>query len=181
MTPCRAVSGALRAVLLAVVLVVCSPASHGAFLDADGVSDGQVKAAFLLNFVKFVQWPGVNEGPLVIGVAGDDGFAAVVAQTVRGHTINGREIKARRLASGEDPWGCQILFVGFTRPRDAADLMQRVSQPVLTVGESPQFLRDGGMVRFFVENNRVRFEISQKNAEAAGLKVSSQLLAFAAP
>ena len=66
------------------------------------------------------------------------------------------------------------------RPHDAAELMQRVRGPVLTVGETVQFLRDGGMVRFYVENNKVRFQISQKNAEAAGLKISSQLLMLAA-
>ena len=57
--------------------------------------------------------------------------------------------------------------------------MQRVRGPVLTVGETTQFLRDGGMVRFFVEDNNVRFQINQKNAEAAGLKISSQLLMLA--
>ena len=61
----------------------------------------------------------------------------------------------------------------------AAELMQRIRGPVLTVGETVQFLRDGGMVRFYIENNKVRFEISQKNAEQAGLKVSSQLLMLA--
>jgi hypothetical protein len=169
----------LRQTLLAVVLALCNSVWPAELL-ADQVSDGQVKAAFLFNFAKFVQWPGAHEGPLVIGIAGDDDFAAIVEQTVRGRNVNGREIKTRRLASGEDPSGCQMLFIGLTRPRDAAELMQRISEPVLTVGESVQFLRDGGMVRFFVENNRVRFEISQKNAEAARLKVSSQLLAFAA-
>lgn len=180
MTISPAVSRAFRQALLAVVLALCASAWQ-ADMKADQVSDGQVKAAFLFNFAKFVQWPGPREGPLVIGIAGDDDFAAIVGQTVRGRNVNGREIKARRLASGEDPAGCQILFVGLTRPRDAVDLMHRISQPVLTVGQTVQFLRDGGMVRFYVENNRVRFEISQKNAEAAGLKVSSQLLAFAAP
>ena len=73
-----------------------------------------------------------------------------------------------------------MLYVGVMRPRDAAELMQRVRGPVLTVGETAQFLRDGGMVRFYLQNNKVRFQINQKNAEAAGLKVSSQLLALAA-
>ena len=58
--------------------------------------------------------------------------------------------------------------------------MQRVRGPILTVGETAQFLREGGMVRFYLQNNNVRFQINQKNAEAAGLKVSSQLLALAA-
>jgi hypothetical protein len=58
--------------------------------------------------------------------------------------------------------------------------MERVTGPILTVGETPQFLRDGGMVRFHIENNKVRFQINQKNAETAGLKVSSLLLALAA-
>ena len=101
-------------------------------------------------------------------------------QTVRGRNVNGRQFGTRRLGSADDPSGCQILYVAVMRPRDAAELMERVRGPVLTVGETAQFLRDGGMVRFYIENNKMRFQVHQKNAEAAGLKVSSQLLALSA-
>jgi len=104
-----------------------------------------------------------------------------VTQTVRGRSINRRELQTRRLASADDPSGCQVVFVGAMPRRDAAEFLRRVHGPVLTVGETVQFMRDGGMVRFYVENKNVRFQINQKNAEAAGLKISSQLLTLAAP
>jgi hypothetical protein len=153
---------------------------RGTTLEAGPVSDSQVKAAFLFNFAKFVSWPAPGEGPLVVGIAGDDAFAQIVTQTVRGRSVNGRELQTRRLADGDDPSGCQVVFVGVMRPHDAADWLRRVRGPVLTVGETVQFLRDGGMVRFYIENKNVRFQINQKNAEAAGLKISSQLLTLAA-
>lgn len=152
----------------------------GTTLEAGPVSDSQVKAAFLFNFAKFVNWPGPSDGPFVIGIAGDDAFAEVVTRTVRGRSVNGRELQTRRLAGREDLAGCQVVFIGIMRPHDAAEWLQRVRGPVLTVGETVQFLRDGGMVRFYIENNNVRFQINQKNAEVAGLKISSQLLTLAA-
>jgi len=174
-------SRALRPALLAGVLaLVAWPAPWEGTLEALVVSEAQVKAAYLYNFANFVQWPVTGDGPLVIGIAGDDAFAEIVTQFVRGRRVNGREFRTRRLASIDDPAGCQMLYVGVMRPRDASELMQRVRGPILTVGETAQFLREGGMVRFYLQNNNVRFQIDQKNAEAAGLKVSSQLLALAA-
>jgi hypothetical protein len=168
-------------VVAAVLALGFSGASRGNGPYAqEPVGEGPVKAAFLFNFAKFVQWPGPDDGLLIIGIVGDDAFAEIVAKTVKGRSISGRELQTRRVALGDDPSGCHVLFVGALRPRDAAELIQRVRGPVLTVGESVQFLRDGGMVRFYVEKNKMRFQISQRNAEAAGLKVSSQLLGLAA-
>jgi len=174
-------SRAWRPALLAGVLALVIPGlARGAAVEAGAVTEDQVKAAFLMNFAKFVQWPASGTGPIVVGIAGDDVFAGVVTQTVRGRSINGRELQTRRLASGDDPSGCQVVFVGVMPRRDAAEFLRRVQGPVLTVGETVQFMRDGGMVRFYVEGNNVRFQINQKNAEAAGLKISSQLLTLAA-
>lgn len=172
----------VRFALLAGVLALPLPrlAWPSRTLEAAQVSDAQVKAAFLFNFAIFVQWPEPNHGPLVIGIAGDDAFAEIVAQTVRGRNANARELQTRRLAIGDDPAGCHIVFMGALRAHDAAALMRSIHGPVLTVGETAQFLREGGMVRFYVESNKVRFQISQKTAEAAGLKVSSHVLTLAA-
>lgn len=168
--------------MLTVVLALASlgfPA-EGRTAEPQAIGESQVKAAFLFNFSKFVYWPGANDGPLVIAIVGDDAFAEIVEKTVAGRAINGREVRTRRLTGVDNPSGCQVVFVGVMRPREALEWLQRVHGPVLTVGESTQFLRDGGMVRLYVEKNKMRFQISQKNAEAAGLKVSSQLLVLAA-
>jgi hypothetical protein len=175
-------SRGVRPAVLAGVLSLVVPGvawSEGP-LEQNPVGEAQVKAAVLFNIAKFVQWPGRTDSPLTIGIVGDDAFADVVATTVKGERINSRELVTRRLATGDDPAGCHVLFVGAIPARDAAEVLHRARGPVLTVGESVRFLRDGGMVRFYVENKKIRFEISQKNAEAAGLKVSSQLLTLAA-
>jgi hypothetical protein len=176
-------SRALRPALLAgmLALVAAGVGGRGIPLAAAAVSASELKAAYLYSFANFVQWPGPIDSALVIGVAGDDAFAQIVADAARGRNVNGRQFATRRLRSGDDPSGCQMLYVGVTmRTREAAELIERVRGPVLTVGETAQFLRDGGMVQFYIDKNRMRFHINQKNAEAAGLKVSSQLLALAA-
>jgi hypothetical protein len=147
---------------------------------ANQIDEGQMKAAFLFNFAKFVQWPASQGGPLVIGVAGDEVFSTLVARLIEGRTVNGREVATRKLGRGDDPVGCHILFIASFLQRESTTMLQRAPRSVLTVGETAQFIRDGGMVRFYVDDHRLRFEIDQKNAEAAGLKVSSQLLTLAA-
>jgi hypothetical protein len=164
-----------------VLTLVLSGLGHGAALQARGVTDAQVKAAYLVNFARFVQWPDPGRGPLVICIVGDEAVMENATQTVRGRSVNGRELQTRRLASGEYPAGCQMLFLGVMPDHDATELMQRLVGPVLTVGATAQFLRTGGMMRIYVEDNKVRFQINQKNVEATGLKVSSQLLALATP
>ena len=140
----------------------------------------QVKAAFLFNFAKFVSWQGVPGQTLVIGVAGDDSFGAILEATVRGKTVGGRPFEVRRFASGDQVQGCHILFVSASENRRFGDLVRQAGPGVLTVGEAPQFVREGGIVRFYVEENRVRFQINAKAAEDAGLRIHSQLMSLAA-
>jgi hypothetical protein len=164
----------------AAVAVLAAPVRTAT--DAPGLraEEAQVKAAFLFNFAKFTSWPAPADGPLVIGIAGDHAFVDVVERVIRGRTVNGRELVARRHDDADEQVRCHVLFVTASDRRDISGWLSRVHGPVLTVGENPEFLRDGGMVRLYVENSRVRFQISQKNAEAAGLKISSQLLMLAA-
>jgi hypothetical protein len=139
----------------------------------------QVKAAFIYNFAKFVAWP-ASAGPLVIGIVGEDPFGALLDNAVRGKTAAGRPIEVRRLSDGDNLDACQILFVSASEKRRFADLLHRAGNGVLTVGELPQFVQDGGIVRFFLDKNRVRFQINVKAAERSGLKIHSQLLSLAA-
>ena len=147
----------------------------------DDLDEYQVKAAFLYNFAKFVQWPS-KDGPshIVIGIVGDDPLGDVLDQIVRGKTVDGRELVVRRLRPDDDPRLCQILFVSSSEARRTPDLLMRLqASGVLTVGEAPHFLREGGVIRFYVEDSRVRFEISLQGAAHAGIRISSQLLSLA--
>jgi hypothetical protein len=137
----------------------------------------RVKAAYLFNFVKFVEWPAAAAGgPITICVAGRNVFGDVLDQTIRGETIDGRPLTSRVLLEPAD--GCHVLFA----PRGAAArayLQAARGEPVLTVGESADFIANGGMVNFILDGGNVRFEIEARRAEAAGLRVSSRLLRLA--
>lgn len=142
----------------------------------------QVKAAFLYNFVKFVQWPPSTDtsGYLVIAVIGDDPFGDLIDRIVRGKTIQGRELVVRRLGGDAELRSCHIVFISPSEARRTPEIVARAQAAgVLTVGETPHFLRDGGVIRFFVEGQRVRFQINTTGAEQAKLKISSQLLSLA--
>ena len=137
----------------------------------------RVKAAFLFNFAKFVEWPReASVGPLQICVAGRNVFGEALADTVRGENINGRPLAIRVILEPEP--GCHIIFV----PRGAATaayLRAARSSPVLTVGEIPEFIAQGGIVNFTLDGSSVRFEIDPEAAERIGLRISSRLLRLA--
>jgi hypothetical protein len=157
-------------------LDVRSAGAQGERLD-----EHQVKAAFLYNFAKFIQWPAsdVSE-PLVVGMVGRSPFNEVFEKIVTGKSVNGRAIVVRQLQDGDDARAFDIIFIVASEARRTADILERVGgASVLTVGETPQFLRDGGIVQFYVRDNRVRFDINSAGATQAGLRISSQLLSLA--
>jgi uncharacterized protein DUF4154 len=147
---------------------------------ASELTEAQAKAALLYNFAGFVEWPpGVSARGLVIGVAGDaDVFEAL--RSVNGTTINGHEISVRSISDGDEPSRCQVLYLPAVRERASTAHLRRVAaSPVLTVGDSATFMRDGGIVRIFFEGARLRFEVSLPNAERARLRISSKVLGLA--
>jgi hypothetical protein len=158
--------------------VVCLAVS-GRVVRAADISEAQARSAFLVNFTHFVEWPSRPAGPLVLCVAADAALVSAVTTLVHSRPAGGQEMRARGLAMGESPEGCHVLYVGFERAADRADLMQQVYGPVLTVGDSELFLRQGGIIRLFVHDTRMRFQIDQKNADAAGLRLSALLLDLA--
>jgi hypothetical protein len=166
----------LRAVM---ALVVAGLIGGSASTRAEGVSDLELKAAFLFNFAQFVEWP-PESGPVVIGIAANTALTAAVATTVRGRLIRGRALEARLLAAGDSTAGSHVVFIGDLSPDDASALLSRVYGPVLTVGETTRALRDGSIVRIFMEDRRMRFQINRKQAQASGVPISSRALLLAA-
>jgi hypothetical protein len=169
----------VRALALAASLMLLVPFSRPLTATTPPVSDVKVRAAFLINIAKFVQWPAAS-GPLVIGVAGDPALATAVSQAVSGRTIEGRAVTVRVVEDGERPDGINLLYVGSANQRENAALLARVQGPVLTVGATVRFMRDGGIIRVFVEADRMRFQINHRRAVESGLQISSQLLSLAA-
>jgi hypothetical protein len=138
----------------------------------------RVKAVFLLNFTKFVEWPegtfGAPDAPLSICILGEDPFGRALDSVIEGETINNRRIVVRRIQRLPLP-SCQVLFMGRDE-KDISHTLAAVRTGVLTVGEGDRFLREGGMIAFVLDNRRVRFDINQAAAASSGLQISSKLL-----
>ena len=158
----------------------------GATLQAepDPTLEHRVKAAFLYNFAKFVDWPtnafADADAPLVIGIFGDGSMVQALEQTVKGKSIGNRAIQTRRILDATRINPCQILFVAQSETQQVAQSVAAVGRaPVLLVGESPGFVAAGGAIGFASDEGRVRFEANTAAAERTGLKISSKLLRLA--
>jgi hypothetical protein len=146
-------------------------------------SQTEVKAAFLYRFGSYVRWPVLSSGDdsITIAVLNDPEIAAELERFVANRTIDGRAVRVRRLRSvfGLDD-GDRMLFIGPDENARLAQVIEAVGEkPVLVVTDAPDGLADGSMINFQVVERRVRFEISLTRARAAGLDLSSQLLAAA--
>jgi hypothetical protein len=144
----------------------------------------RVKAGFLFTFPQFVEWPArvfpEAQSPIVIGILGEDPFGSYLDEIVQGEKIGERSIVVRRFARIEDVADCHILFLGRSVTGSLEKILARLrDRRVLTVGEDETFERAGGMVRFVIENNKVRLRINRAAAEAHELAISSKLLRLA--
>jgi hypothetical protein len=148
---------------------------------AQGTSEYEVKAAFVYNFAKFVEWPQTPLGATSFCVVGQEQAYSALEVVVRGRTIGGRPPEVKRVNSGPEARGqCQILFIASKEAgRTAAILSALKDDSILTIGESEKFLEQGGTINFLLEDSRVRFEISLPPAHRAHLAISSKLLQLA--
>ena len=166
------------------LLTLCFLGSLSGRVQAQSSNEYQVKAAFLYNFAKFVDWPAEafagSNGKLVIGVIGDDPFGGSLDQAVSGKGINGRSLVIRRLKWNQDLRSCHIIFISSSERQRLPQIIQSLrGARVLTVGDMGQFNQQGGIINFILEANKVRFEINSRGADQARLKISSKLLSLA--
>lgn len=155
--------------------------------DSSNSSEYLIKAGFIFNFAKFVEWPqntfSQPDSPIVIGILGTDPFGSIIDQIVQDKKIGGRGIVIKRLkwgADSKDLKECKILFVGASERAHLDELVQSLrGLPILTVGETPGFAERGGVIRLVLEDNRVRFEVNVDAARQSGLTISSRLLTLA--
>jgi hypothetical protein len=174
-----------RPILSCLMLLLLSfTAPCGVAQDA-AVPEADLKAAFLFNFAKFVEWPAEafpqEDSPLTIGIYGDEDFTSTLRTLIKDKKAHGRAFVVKRLTTIQEAKSCQMLFF-----RDAEgkrvfpalyDSIKRSS--ILTVGESEDFLDAGGMLNLFFEDKRLRFDVNPAPAESAKLSISSQLLRLA--
>jgi hypothetical protein len=145
-------------------------------------SEYALKAVYVLNLINFTEWPAeafrTPADPLTVCVAEPDPFGPVLGQTLAGERVAGRAVAVVHVEATTSTADCHVLFVPAAVPPDRW-LAAVAARPVLTVGESAAFASAGGMIRFVLENRRVRFDANGASARAAGLTLSARLLQVA--
>jgi hypothetical protein len=170
-----------KVTIFAVLLVASGTAAAA---QTPAATEYEVKAAFLYNFAKFVEWPpealAAPSAPMVIGVLGTDPFGHTLDRIVADKQIGGHPLVIKRLKDASEAEGCQIVFVGTADRAALKRLVQsNARHAVLTVGEIEGFTQEGGIIQFVIQENKVRFQINAAAADKAGLKISAQLLKLA--
>jgi hypothetical protein len=148
-------------------------------------SEYQLKAAFVYNFAKFVDWPPTTysgpQSPFAICIIGTDPFGSVIDDALRGKTIGDHPVVVERVKDAAAARRCKILFVSASEKHRLRDILESMKGAnVLVVGDFEGFAASGGTIELTLQDNRVRFAINPGAADGAGLRISSKLLALAA-
>jgi hypothetical protein len=146
----------------------------------------QVKAAFIFNFTKFVEWPASAftnaKSALCIGVLGDNPFGTDLEKLAQYKSVDERPLVVRACRNLQEATNCHILFISASEKDRLPEIFKALrGLAVLTVSETDGFTDAGGMVNFVAEGKKIRFQINDTNARGAGLKISSKLLSLASP
>jgi hypothetical protein len=144
-----------------------------------GSREYPIKAAFLYNFLKYIDFPSTNTGnTVVIGIVGADPSDGAF-DDLNGKTVNGKNLVIRHLGDHYDFSSVNVIFVPNSERDHNRQIMESCHAGMLTVGECPGFAHLGGVINFVPEGNRVRFEINPDAATKYELRISSQLLRLA--
>jgi hypothetical protein len=151
---------------------------------AIAADDDRVRAAFVLNLAKYVEWPEETfaspDTPFVVGVIGDADFSELLARQLGEKTVRSRPFEIRTIHSAEEARGCQLVYGGRDqRQQSRAIALELRGASVLSVAEYDRFAHVGGMVAFELRQGKISFEINRSAAGRSGLKVSSKLLRLA--
>jgi hypothetical protein len=145
----------------------------------------QVKAAYLLNFTRYVEWPtdaiDAPGEPMSICVLGRDPFGPVLDATVEGKVSQGRSLTVKRIQSARQTSGCHVVFVSRETWQAERELLESLrTKGLLTVGETDDFAQEGGVIGFVIQEETVRFVVNTDARDRAGLRISSRMLSLAA-
>jgi hypothetical protein len=167
-------SGQCRFVFLALLLLLISPGAVPQSHD-----DRSVKAAFVFNLTKYVEWPQSSE-EMVIGYLGEERTGEIFKKMLDGKSSGSRSIRVILLPSATDLERCQLLYVAEPsekKVRAALDLVRGKS--VLTVGDTDSFVREGGMIGLVTVGEQIQIQVGLEVVQESRLKVSSRLLSIA--
>jgi hypothetical protein len=170
--------------LVALALTFALSSSTALFAQSKGPTEYEIKAAFLYNFAKFVEWPPTAfsdpKQPLGVCVFGRDPFGHALEDALFGKSIGNHPVILGRARQLPDLAGCQVVFVSATESPRLTEIVGGLrGHNALLVGETEGFASAGGAIQFVLDQNRVRFAINPDAVDRAGLKISSKLLALA--
>lgn len=156
----------------------------GAQACAQSAEEYRVKAAFLYNFAKFVEWPAqafkTPSDPIAIGVLGKDPFGDALTAATAGKTLGSRGFQVREVGDAQQAAACQILFISSSERKRFGPLLEQIAGlGILTVGETDNFAAEGGVINFKIEGGTVRLQINVEAARKQQLRISAKLLSLA--
>jgi hypothetical protein len=177
----------LRATPIVGLSLVWLLAVGGGRAQESAPTEYQLKAAFILNFAKFVEWPPAAfaepASPIVLGILGNNPFGDALERTIQDKTINNRPLVIKGLRTSAEATNCHILFISASEEARLQEIFDGLrGASVLTVGEAANFIQKGekgGMINFFRQGNKIRFQINEVAAKKVELKISSKLLSLA--
>ncbi len=145
--------------------------------------ESEVKAVFLFNFAQFVDWPPSKlpaDSAIVIGVLGKDPFGKYLDETVANETVNGHPLKVERYSTIQRIGNCHILFINPSRTIRVVDVLKKLGDKnILTVSDEANFAKQGGMIHFINENNRIKLMVNLGSVRESQISISSKLLSLA--
>ena len=169
------------ALAMAAAVLCLAPALRA---QSEELTEYQVKAAFIYNFAKFVEWPAEafadRNAPLRVCVLGENPLGEELVRVVNGKKVQGRDLAVSGVSEPHAARSCHVLFVSASERGRTGQILETLrGASVLTVGESADFMRHGGIIRFVLEEGKVRFEVNLNASEKARVKISSKLLTLA--
>ena len=164
------------------VLLLIIPAPTMQADGPGGLTESQIKAGFIFNFLRFVEWPpkafGTSSTPITVCVVGDSPITALLNEAVAGKTVEGRAVAVKHLQPADESHGCHLVFVSAAEAHHSSRMLDSLKgASVLTVGEVAGFSQSGGILNFSTQDNRVKLELNLDAAAHANLKISAKLIA----
>jgi hypothetical protein len=168
---------------LMLLMVLGSLIAPGTFGADEVASEAEVKGAFIYNCIKFTEWPQTafpnDNAPIRIAIVGDDEFTETIKTMLKDKKAHGRSFEVKKIVTPADAKGVHVLFCPNSETKKFGPYYDIVKKtPVLTIGESGQFLDAGGIINIIIED-QLRFEIHPEAAESANLVISSRLMRLA--
>jgi hypothetical protein len=176
-----AILNTIAETLFALMVIACADGRADA--QAQTADEYQVKAAYMYNFAKFVDWPTMAfdspAQPIVFCVLGQTPLSGPLEQALAGKVVDRRPLIFRQLTDSKQAAKCQVLFIGSPDKQPLRQILEEVkSFNLLTVGEVEGFTSQGGVIRFVLDAGRVRLEFNLDAADDAKLRISSKLLSL---